>query len=208
MSTDHPEEVQASSHDVSATEQALENKLQEQNWFIGRIPRSPEDWLLERELVNSAWWEEKNSWGHFSIGHAPETQAEQELEMRLRALDRKWEVEKAERFHQAELDAVTSRTNSQAERIRGYVVMGVVAALIVSPIAAMALNVAAADFGQFVAPVTGVAGTVIGYWFGNRTQQPPTFALMPQTAGDVARPSKPGPGDRSETNPQLQPPPG
>jgi hypothetical protein len=40
------------------------------------------------------------------------------------------------------------------------------------PILAMGLfNVQPDEFSQYVAPITGIAGTVLGYWFGLQEQR-------------------------------------
>ena len=157
-----------------ATDEETEHQLQGiTDWSIGRIPRTTQDWLLERKLTIEEWWADRNQLGQFRIGRPPETQQDWDLEVLLRRIDRDAEVENADRGLRAELEARASETNARAESIRGYVVMGIVAALTVSPVVAMALDVAADEFGQLIAPVTGVAGTVIGYWFGNRQQSAP-----------------------------------
>ncbi len=42
----------------------------------------------------------------------------------------------------------------------------VVLAVVAMPIFAMMKNLAPESFGTYIAPVTGIAGTVVGYWFG------------------------------------------
>lgn len=50
---------------------------------------------------------------------------------------------------------------------RGYVLYVVVAAIVLLPFVAMLLELKPETFGSYVAPVTGVAGTIVGYWFGS-----------------------------------------
>jgi hypothetical protein len=54
----------------------------------------------------------------------------------------------------------------RAINVRGYVLLGVVAAVVAMPLIGMLLKLNPQTFGAFIAPVTGIAGTVVGYWFG------------------------------------------
>ncbi len=84
----------------------------------------------------------------------------------------------AERFTQ-ELDDRLGRAYSegreQAEAesgrrdalFRGYVLYVVVAAVVLLPFMAILLQLKPETFGSYVAPVTGIAGTIVGYWFGS-----------------------------------------
>jgi hypothetical protein len=68
-------------------------------------------------------------------------------------------------------DAVSDEAH-RAINIRGYVLVGVVAAVVSMPLIAMLLRLDPDTFGAFIAPVTGIAGTVVGYWFGTVGQVP------------------------------------
>jgi len=62
---------------------------------------------------------------------------------------------------------VDAKKESMGDRIRSGVLYLLVAALVLMPLLAMSVfRVPADQFSQFIAPVTGIAGTVIGYWFG------------------------------------------
>jgi hypothetical protein len=50
---------------------------------------------------------------------------------------------------------------------RGYVLYVVVAAIVLLPFVAILLQLKPETFGSYVAPVTGIAGTIVGYWFGS-----------------------------------------
>ncbi len=53
------------------------------------------------------------------------------------------------------------------DRTRGIVLYLVVLALVLMPIFGMSRwGVPAASFAQYIAPVTAIAGTILGYWFG------------------------------------------
>jgi hypothetical protein len=65
------------------------------------------------------------------------------------------------------------RSNFNARSITLYLV---VLAVVAMPAIAMITNLSPQAFGSYIAPVTGIAGTVVGYWFGTlnrpgKTQQ-------------------------------------
>ena len=43
----------------------------------------------------------------------------------------------------------------------------VVAAVVAMPLLAIVLNIDPERFGSYIAPVTAIAGTVVGYWFSS-----------------------------------------
>lgn len=156
-------------------------------YAIRKVPRNTDDWYAEVQLLNTAWYNERSS--KFKIGHQPENAQELENEIGLsenerkwkateKESDNKWDAERAERTQRLSVEAERSRVEAGAETVRGWVVIGIVVALITSPIMAMILSVSPQDYGQLIAPVTGIAGTVIGYWFGNRNQSP-TQVFLP-----------------------------
>jgi hypothetical protein len=55
------------------------------------------------------------------------------------------------------------RNNFNARSITLYLV---VLAVVAMPAIAMIINLSPQAFGSYIAPVTGIAGTVVGYWFG------------------------------------------
>ena len=55
-----------------------------------------------------------------------------------------------------------------ADKIRSIVLVCVVLAVVATPIFAMWRHVTPRAFVQFVAPITAIAGTVLGYWFGQQ----------------------------------------
>ncbi|MFI9218904.1 hypothetical protein [Streptomyces werraensis] len=178
-------------------------------WLMGRMPESEQDWVTEyrlavkkldgylqlfahkdeqvedlsRQVANLL--EEKqrlaaeNSQSSFHLGKRPETPEEFDAEVRLREIDRHWEVELADRKHRADLSFQHSGLITRAENVRGWALVAVVFAIIASPWVAMLAGVAAKDFSLYVTPVTGIAGAIIGYWFGQGQQidlRPPTIA--------------------------------
>jgi len=52
------------------------------------------------------------------------------------------------------------------DRVRGIVLLIVVFAVVALPVVGIAYKIQVEDFAQFIAPITGIAGTIIGYWFG------------------------------------------
>ncbi|WP_148666275.1 hypothetical protein [Streptomyces malaysiensis] len=182
------------------------------DWKMGRMPETDQDWITEYRLLlkshgtaTSLWLdksdeierltervtaltEEKQQLAAehaqpvFHLGKRPETSEEIDAEVRLREIERRWEVELADRKHRADLAFEQSGLIRRAEGVRGWALVAVVFAIVASPWVAMIAGVAAKDFSLYVAPVTGIAGAIIGYWFGQGQQNelcPPTIANSP-----------------------------
>lgn len=64
----------------------------------------------------------------------------------------------------AVVDAESGRRDAL---FRGYALYVVVAAVVLLPFVAIFLQLKPETFGSYVAPVTGIAGTIVGYWFGS-----------------------------------------
>lgn len=62
--------------------------------------------------------------------------------------------------------AATDIETQIATNSRSYVLYLVVLAVVLMPLIAMITKVNPQTFGAYIAPVTGIAGTVVGYWFG------------------------------------------
>jgi hypothetical protein len=78
-------------------------------------------------------------------------------------------TELAERLSAAYTAGAESAVSAEARRaitVRGYVLLGVVAAVVAMPLLAMIFKMDPQAFGSYIAPITGIAGTVVGYWFG------------------------------------------
>jgi hypothetical protein len=182
------------------------------DWKIGRMPISDQDWiteyrlLLKSETVTTSMWrdlraevqsltqqvvaltEENRQLASereqpiFHLGKRPETPEEIDAEVRLRETERRWEVELADRKHRTDLAFEQSGLTRRAEGVRGWALVAVVFSIIASPWVAMITGVAAKDFSLYVTPVTGIAGAIIGYWFGQGQQselRSPTAANSP-----------------------------
>lgn len=169
-------------------------------WKLGKEPRSDQDWRLEfrlhvkemdalfqfagqqkdelgelRTVIDSLTerndqLNEVQRQSSFRLGKRPETSEEIDAEVRLRDLERRWEVELEDRKHRADLSFEQSTLIRRAEGVRGWALVAVVFAIIASPWVAMVSGVAAKDFSLYVTPVTGIAGAIIGYWFGQGQQ--------------------------------------
>lgn len=184
------------------------------DWKMGRMPDDYQDWtteyrlLLKSELSSTRLWlhksdemerlaervtaltEEKQQLAAaheqpvFHLGKRPETSEEIDAEVRLREIERRWEVELADRRHRADLAFEQSGLIRRAEGVRGWALVAVVFAIIASPWVAMIAGVAAKDFSLYVTPVTGIAGAIIGYWFGQgqlNELRAPTIANSPDS---------------------------
>jgi hypothetical protein len=109
---------------------------------------------------------------------------EAKLEAEERAERAKWEAAEQLRREQAASDfkkaleellttafeaGAESAVSSEVHRavtVRGYVLLGVVAAVVAMPLIGMLLQLDPQTFGAFIAPITGITGTIVGYWFG------------------------------------------
>ena len=80
------------------------------------------------------------------------------------------ELEKA--ISELKLKAETRRT-SIADAARTVTLLLVIVVLVMTPLVLMLRPVPLdpSIYAQYMAPVTGIAGTVIGYWFGNRSSR-------------------------------------
>ncbi|WCD97526.1 hypothetical protein PGH47_18345 [Streptomyces sp. HUAS 31] len=197
-------------------------------WKMGRMPASEGDWITEVRLrVKDAdtqlrlWADQRDELASltqqvtslternqqltaeqkqpsFHLGRRPETPEEIDAELRFREIERRWEVELADRKHRADLAFEQSGLIRRAEGVRGWALVAVVFAIIASPWVAMIAGVAAKEFSLYVTPVTGIAGAIIGYWFGQGQQnplQPPTIANSPTLEApttSVSRAATPG----------------
>jgi hypothetical protein len=132
----------------------------------GRPPRrSPPPGMDE---AARAKWEEKQE------------EEEAKFEARKKELEEKEELRRkqaAERFKAALEDRLTkefkageanavSREALRAVSVRSYVLLGVVAAVVSMPLIGMLLHLDPQAFGAYIAPITGITGTIVGYWFG------------------------------------------
>jgi hypothetical protein len=172
--------------------QETKNRLGEHAWRLGRVPESTEEWALEILLVDDNYRQRFNnlqrdlerapSWLY---GRPPANQEEANEELQLRDLEKRWQVELDDRKNRAELEFTAARQTSKGESIRSYVLLAVVLAVVATPVYAMTVNIDPQSFGQYIAPITGIAGTIIGYWFGQRSGQT-TIVSPPSTQGEQA----------------------
>ena len=54
---------------------------------------------------------------------------------------------------------------------RGVSLMLVVIALVLYPLYALIFKVSGSTLAEVVAPVTGIAGAIVGYWFGQASRR-------------------------------------
>jgi hypothetical protein len=74
--------------------------------------------------------------------------------------------ERIMRAYQQGAETAVSLEAHRAITVRGYVLLGVVAAVVAMPLIGMLLQLDPQAFGAYIAPVTGITGTIVGYWFG------------------------------------------
>jgi hypothetical protein len=70
------------------------------------------------------------------------------------------------------INDATDRNAIRSYRARSIVLLLVVLSVVAMPIIAMVININPETFAAYIAPVTAIAGTVIGYWFGASDRQP------------------------------------
>ncbi|MFD8415564.1 hypothetical protein ACFV2Q_28020 [Streptomyces sp. NPDC059650] len=196
--------------DVSPEGFQFDGSLHE--WKMGRMPESEQDWITEYRLrlqsdeSSTRLWiraddkakdlasqldelKEQNrqlaaerEQPGFHLGKRPETPEEIDAEVRFREIEQRWKVELADRKHRADLAFEQSGLIRRAEGVRGWALVAVVFAIIASPWVAMIAGIPAENFSLYLSPVTGIAGAIIGYWFGQGKQnevRPPTIADSP-----------------------------
>jgi hypothetical protein len=105
----------------------------------------------------------------WATGRRPEDDREWQLEYTFRELENTRRNDEDQRRLEAEgiIDANTQALRSN--NVRSWVLLAIVASIIVMPAVAMASGVAAQSFSQYIAPITGIAGTVLGYWFSQQS---------------------------------------
>jgi hypothetical protein len=100
---------------------------------------------------------------------AERAKREEEMELRRKQAEDKFKAVLDDRITRAydlgSEDAVSLEA-SRAVRVRSYVLLGVVAAVVAMPLIAMFFKLDPQAFGAYIAPVTGITGTIVGYWFG------------------------------------------
>lgn len=149
----------------------------------------------------------RTSW---AMGHEPRTKEEWNFEFRLResqarfASDERIQAQQAEQIAAVEAQRAQQIAAVENERtrvihehlrqlrrgdwVRSLALFIVVAAIVAMPFWAIIRSFSPkstpAEFAQYIAPITGIAGAVIGYWFGNRSD-----TNTPQIT-DLLRPSQ------------------
>ena len=69
------------------------------------------------------------------------------------------------------VEAAGDLESRRAYNTRSIVLLLVVLAVVLMPIIAIVVGLNPQSFGTYIAPVTGIAGTVVGYWFGSGERQ-------------------------------------
>jgi hypothetical protein len=155
-------------------------------WQIGHQPKNKTEWEQEVKAIDAAWGEELRkvraeieTAKQYELGRRPQTTQEWELEQRIR--ERNWQqrAEADDRAARRDLDLQVAKHRASGDSTRAWVLVAVVAALVAYPLVAMLAGSSAEDFGQYIAPITGIAGTVLGYWFGQSGAGTPLAAATP-----------------------------
>jgi hypothetical protein len=119
---------------------------------------------------------------------AEQAKREEEEERRRQQAEDRFKAaldERINRAYQQGSATAVSREALRAVSVRSYVLLGVVAAVVAMPLIAMFFQLDPQAFGSYIAPVTGITGTIVGYWFGTvgqgTTGQSPSGQATTQT---------------------------
>jgi len=104
----------------------------------------------------------------WATGVRPETDREWELEYNFRRLENQRVNDIDERGLRYRVAMDTAMQTARGIAVRSWVLLGTVGAIILMPIVAMFIGIEAQTFSQFIAPITGIGGTVLGYWFSQQ----------------------------------------
>jgi hypothetical protein len=199
-----------------AANKELEDQLDSWEWRNGHRPRGEADWFAEVRAIEENYTQYANQ--QWRLGRPPENPKDWDHEFRLRDIEQRWESERDDRKRQADYELMTRRDTAKGENMRSWVLLLVIAGIVLTPIYAMIAGVEAEAFGKYIAPITGIAGTVIGYWFGQRggqanvpapDRQAPSLEATRATKPTVEEgtPASPKPGVQEVTPPSAPAPP-
>jgi preprotein translocase subunit SecF len=93
----------------------------------------------------------------------------EEADLRRKQAEDKFKAALDERIRRAYQQGKADTVSQEALRavsVRSFVLLGVVAAVVAMPLVAMFFRLEPQAFGAYIAPVTGITGTIVGYWFG------------------------------------------
>ena len=113
-------------------------------------------WNAEQELKNAK-------------AEAEYAKRKEEVERRRQQAEDRFKAaldERITRAYQQGSATAVSREALRAVSVRSYVLLGVVAAVVAMPLIGMIWHLDPQAFGAYIAPVTGITGTIVGYWFG------------------------------------------
>lgn len=137
-------------------------------WRIGHQPIAADDWAAEMRMRLAEAASAVSASQRWATGRRPETEREWQLEYSFRELDKSRQAEEARQDSQYRASVEAARESLRSTNVRSWVLLAIVASIIVMPAVAMASGIAAQSFSQYIAPITGIAGTVLGYWFSQQ----------------------------------------
>jgi hypothetical protein len=73
--------------------------------------------------------------------------------------------------YDAGADAASDKASRKAANARSLALYLVVLAVVLMPFTAILIGLEPEAFGAYIAPITAIAGTVVGYWFGTADRQ-------------------------------------
>jgi hypothetical protein len=102
----------------------------------------------------------------WATGERPSNDREWQLEYTFRQLDNERLSNQAALELKYQLMYSSMTQAARGTWVRSLVLVAIVVAIIAMPIVGIIAGIPAQTFSQFIAPITGIGGTVLGYWFG------------------------------------------
>lgn len=133
-------------------------------WRIGHTPEDPSEWALETRLR----LDEVEKTREWATGRRPENDREWQLEYSFRELERMKQQQNLQSEVQFRVALESANQSARSTNVRSWVLLAIVASIILMPAIAMGVGIAPQSFSQYIAPITGIAGTVLGYWFSQQ----------------------------------------
>jgi hypothetical protein len=136
-------------------------------------------------------------------GFEDSEEREAEAAARRASAEQAFRAELVGRLRDAFTAGAETAVSTEARRavaVRGYVLLGVVAAVVSMPLIGMLFKLDPQAFGAYIAPITGIAGTIVGYWFGTVGQGATGQGIsQPQAQPSIQPQAQPIQPERAET---------
>jgi hypothetical protein len=160
-------------------------------WRLGFEPQEATDWAHELRLRLKEAGDEtalrRADSEKWATGRRPQDEREWELEFAFQELANQRRRDDMEGELEYRVALATAEQAGKSDAARSWTLLAIVAAIVLMPAIGIVSGVAAQSFSQFIAPITGIAGTVIGYWFSQQSGGP-TSSGRPRDQGGSTPP--------------------